>query len=334
MNWIKRNVALLLGALVALALVGLSAVYLVGRMSADKKAASEYEKTIADYKKIMSSDPFPTDENIQRTREESEFLKGVISRIKPLLVQQREPELEPQAFQALLSTTVDELTTRAEGIGVELRSKYAFTFEAQRSMAEFPTNSILPLTIQLREVAAICNLLFDAKIHSLDALRRVQAYSGEPVRSDSHLSNKITVTNRVGTTDLVITPYQVSFRGFSSELSSVLEGLQNSPIFFVVKTINIQPTRVPGATGSMADTAIGQAPRGMQPPGAASQPNAPDAPAPPDADGSQGLKTALEEQPLRISINLEVVKIMGQTPAGEPGAAPSSSDEGGMMSSP
>ena len=89
------------------------------------------------------------------------------------------------------------------------------------------------------------------------------------------------VTNNLA----VMTPYGVTFRGFSPELAQVLDGFAASPHGFIVKAINVQPA------SAARHRRVCQAPPG-QPPAT---------PVP----GRGGLQTVLNEQLLRVTLAIE-----------------------------
>ncbi len=327
MVWIKRNLLLILFILGTLAMTGLAVFSLLNRIAADKKATEDLKKASSELGQLVQSKPAPTDSNIQAAKDEAQKLGDLSAQVKPLLTVQPEVPMENIEFKSMLETTVAELTAEADTLGIELPARYSFTFTAQRAMVDFPSNSIVPLTSQLKEVKEICRVLFGAKVHSLDALKRVRAYAAEAAGSGEYLDTKIVVTNKMGA---VITPYQIAFKGFSSELTAVLEGFQKSDIFFVVKTVQVNALNkgvgtmanpgmgmdggrsilsggseppagsIPGSTPAGRTTQPGSAPGGSTPAGgnAAAGANAQDA----------ALKTVLDETPKRFIMNLEVVK--------------------------
>jgi hypothetical protein len=102
------------------------------------------------------------------------------------------------------------------------------------------------------------------------------------------------LSDRPVTNDLaVLTPYQVTFRGFSAEIAQVLEAFAASPNGFVVKTISVLPASMTPATG---DQGVTQSAAPMTTP----------MPLP----GKGGLQTVLNEQMLRVTLVVEVVKLL------------------------
>jgi hypothetical protein len=139
------------------------------------------------------------------------------------------------------------------------------------------------------------------------------------------------VTNNLA----VLTPYQITFRSFSPEVGEVLAGFASSPHGFIVKSINVQPAGAAAATApetaatetavpmlAATETAEPMLAQPYLPPGLRARPAIPPA-APPAAPpitlpatlptrvpGRGGLQTVLNEQLLRVTLVVEVVKLL------------------------
>ena len=74
--------------------------------------------------------------------------------------------------------------------------------------------------MQLGEVKGICEVLFEAKVNSLDNLRRERVSADDSKGPQTDYLGEKSVTNELA----VLTPYEVTFRCFSSELAAVLAG--------------------------------------------------------------------------------------------------------------
>jgi hypothetical protein len=98
------------------------------------------------------------------------------------------------------------------------------------------------------------------------------------------------------TTELaVLTPYTVTFRAFSPEIAQTLAGFASSPHGFIVESINVQPA---GAALMGGGPGMGM---GAPPP---------PTPMPGAMPGKGGLQTVLQEQLLRATIEIEIVKLL------------------------
>jgi hypothetical protein len=217
-------------------------------------------------------------------------------------------------------------------------NNYSFSFAAQRESLAYAPGSLEPLSVQLGEVKAICDVLFQAKINSLDSLRRERVSEDDTKGPQNDYLPDKSVTNDLA----VLSPYEVSFRGFSSELASVLAGFASSPCALLVKSINVEPapavavsveqpvTQVytpaptpvavpvappPSAPSAEASFAAryglggGRGGGGLPP---ARQTFLPPAYTPPAASAANrgGLPLALDEKRLRITIAVYAVKLI------------------------
>ncbi|HMP84456.1 MAG TPA: Amuc_1100 family pilus-like protein, partial [Verrucomicrobiota bacterium] len=216
----------------------------------------------------------------------------------------------------------------AAAAGVILPPGYSYSFEAQRKLVRFAPGSLGPLSIQLGEVRAICDILNNAKINSLDSIRR------ERVSTDD-LNGPVTdYLDTPGQTNelAVLTPYEVSFRCFSPELSEVIAGFANSPHSIVVKTVNVEPA--PSEIGVGAEATGGPIQYIPPPPGPVTGPGAVGVPRmrgeddfyrvpamvrPPPTYATPstaatarpgGLQPFINEKQLRVTLLLEVVKLL------------------------
>jgi hypothetical protein len=175
---------------------------------------------------------------------------------------------------------------------VTLPPRYNFSFEAQRSRVNFSSGSLGALAAQFGEVKTISEILFAARVNSLDGIQRVRVSDDDANGPQADYFDSRSVTNNLA----VLTPYQITFRSFSPEIAQVLAGFASSPHGFIVKSINVQ----------LAGTAAAMSPEtaGAMPP-----PSSPAAPLP-VAPGRGGLQTVLNEQLLRVTLVVEVVKLL------------------------
>jgi hypothetical protein len=197
---------------------------------------------------------------------------------------------------------------------------------------KFASECLDPLMQEMEEVNMVLHLLYASKINYLEELQRIPACQDDNDGSDILFTSSI--SNQWG----LVTPYKVSFRGFSTEVASVLMNFANSSNCFVVKYLNVRPSSAPlpvvtDEAGNqqqlqpqyiqpeyapqMEDEDGGdrrmrrrrRPPQQMQ---AAPQPVQPTGPAPPE--------TILRELPLYVTIVVDVVKLTA--PAPEPTNAP------------
>ncbi|MGV3757175.1 MAG: hypothetical protein ACO1QS_17490 [Verrucomicrobiota bacterium] len=296
MRWIKRNIFLLVGMILALGLMAGAIVYLISRIQADLKASKALKAAQQELITLMQSQPFPDQGNLDLAQRETQRLAQYMTNVQAQITYPAVPKMTSQEFSSFLLNTVADLQKGAEQAGVQLPNpRYGFSFEPLREQINFDVASIEPLTRQLIEVRELCTNLFQSQIHRLESLKRVRVSTLDPGQGPQYLDKAVNPTayNNLAT----VTPYEIVFTGFSTELSGVLERLQRSPIFYSVKIVNMETLKV----GSSA---------AAPPP-----PPATNAPA-----ASKGKSKAAEttvpkddlylfEQPLRVQLFVEVVRL-------------------------
>lgn len=303
MLWLKRNLMLIVVGVVALGLLGGAIAYLLAMMRAEQKAAADLKTTQEELVSLVSADPPLTDENIQRVNDYAAWLKEYTPQLQSLLTPDTNlvVDLDNVTFKSLLENTVASLNTNAASAGVTVKAKYGFTFDTQRTMVQFPANTIPLLTGQLYEIKELCEILIQSKVHSIEGLKRVRSYPEEPAGPDYLEGKGMVIKDGIS-----VTPYEVTFRGFTAELSAVLDALQKSKAFFTVKRVTVLAIDVPVA------------------------PAAAPAPGPAGTPARKGsatttavpsVQTIMDEKPLRVTLSLEVVKQVPTPVAAAPAPA-------------
>jgi hypothetical protein len=335
MAWIKRNLYFLIGGAVAVVLLALAGWFLYSKWELNNQVLDKLNADYAELDRLNKQRPHPGSgsvNNIKRAQEQEQVLRDFIQgasphfeRIAPIPEIQK---LTDQEFSGALSRTIDGMRHDAAAASVILATNYSFSFEAQKQRVSFPAGSLRPLSVQLGEIKTICDVLFQAKINYLDGVRRVAVSSDDAGGTQTDYLPNTSVTNELA----VLTPYEVAFRCFSSELAAVLAGFANSPHALVVKSINVEPAPSvaaephPAPAYSPAPQPV-IAPAGMAPPvnrmllamgGMAAGGGDPNptpspryvpAPVPSPAGGHGGLPIVLDEKQLKIRLSLIVVKL-------------------------
>ncbi len=253
MAWIKRNLYFVIGSFIALALMGWAGYYLYSQWAQNNTILATLNEDYEKLRSLNSQTPHPGSGAIDNDKAAREQRQELLAFLKqPRIYFQRiapipsGAHLNDQDFTSALSHTIDQLQRDATNASVALPPNYGFSFEAQRPRVQFAPGSLGPLSVQLGEVKTIAEVLFHAKINSLDNLRRekVSVDDASGPQTD-YLSDK-SVTNELA----VMTPYEVTFRCFSSELAAVLAGFAGTSNGFIIKTINVEPA--PAAEASAA----------------------------------------------------------------------------------
>ncbi len=239
MKWLKQNLLLVVGGLVALGLLGFAGYFLYDKIQQKNAVTEQLTAGTAELERLVKREVYPNEENIKAAQSEQKRLLASLQTVKNYFppVSDNTNALEGASFKAFLETSIHDFTVDAERLGVSLPPKpYPFSFTAQRPLVNFASGSIEPLTGQVTDIKAILGCLYKAKIHSLVSVRRASVSSDDTAGSLDYLSKKIT-TNAL--TRAVIAPYEVTFQCFSGELAEALSRLATAPETFVITNVSV-----------------------------------------------------------------------------------------------
>ena len=358
MLWIKRNLFIVVGGILSLAMLG-GAGYFVYNAFYD----NDDQDVALDALKVelqgLQSGIYPSDENITLVQSNTALARLFMNEAGRLLVSESVKPMNPAAFNVELIKALDRLRRDGTNASVELPPKYEFTFGEVKTR-NWPGYTVEPFLAQLQDITAICGVLYKAKVKGLDSINRVPAFPGDPGGADL-IMDLAAKTNAFSTNaNLVITPYRITFRGFVGELAAVLNGFAQTKEFIAVRQIDLEAggaggPLVPAAMDPMSDSMMRPGGPGGLPgvPGAPGIPGAPmslapgmaapapavAAPAPvqpvrpaaaprPGALGAvppppkSSLTPILDEKPLRVTMVLDVIKTVRRPVAAPVPGAP------------
>jgi hypothetical protein len=343
MTWIKRNLFFVIGSGVAVVLLGLAGYFLYAKWALNEEILGKLNQDYEELRRLAQEKPHPGGgqvDNVKLAKEQQQQLREFIQqtrqyfqRVAPI---PDEKKVSDPSFSVKLSQTIARMQTDATNASVGLPPNYNFSFEAQKSRLSYAPGSTEPLAMQLGEVKMICDLLFKTKVNALDSIRRERVSLDDNTGPQTDYLGDRTVTNELA----LITPYEVVFKCFSTELASVLTQVANSPHGLIVKTINVEqapaqaivepvaatpafvqvPTQPVAPVARPADEAraaaaamaqrYGLGPDGMRPYRGVPQPP-PVATPPVAAPASKGgLPTVLDEKQLKVTMMLNLVKLL------------------------
>ncbi len=295
MAWIKRNLFFVIGGILAIGLLGAAGFYNYKGWSHNAAALNELNEIYSTLRELTSKKPSPGNDKInnveaakQQENQAREWIRQAGNYFKPIPPVPNPPNgiVSSEEFAAALRRMIDQLHREADTASVALPPQYDFSFKAQRDLVRFAPGSLEPLAGQLGEVKTIAEILYAARVNALDGIQRVRISDDDAAGPQADYLDDHSVTNNLA----VLTPYQITFRSFSPEIGVVLGGFASSPHGFIVKGINVQ---LAGAAATMSPNTMAPAP----PPGA---------PLPP---GRGGLQAVLNEQLLRVTLVVEIVKL-------------------------
>ncbi len=250
MEWIKRNLILALGGALSLVLLLAGGWFLMTGQADNARVTEELEMAKAEWERLLTANPSPIEENVKLVAADQEKLSNLVMQARARFASAPVESRDIAAFKKLLDDTIFELTRDAEVAKVRLPAeRYNFTFEVQKSAVSFASGSIVPLTARLAEVKTICKLLYNARVHSIDGMRRIVVSADDREGSSDYLLQRPTTNDLAG---MVRIPYEVTFSGFSRELGAVMDGMAAAPEFFVVRDVWVSPAPVVVATPTPA----------------------------------------------------------------------------------
>ncbi len=321
MAWVKRNLIFVIIIAVGLIATGYCAYLLTTILAANAGVNGDYTSALDQLHTAQQATPPPSKENIQAAKADQErvheFLGSFRKAFAPFPIV---ATTDDRGFVEHLQLTLRQFAAEATNAGVQLPPDYGFSFAQQRQKVSFPPDCIPTWMQELEEVKMILRILYTAKINYLEQIQRVPACPDD-ISGDDCL-NTTSISNRWG----MVTPYKVSFRGFSTEVASVLAGFADSSNCFLVKYVDVRPSNaalppVPTPTAPMPQQRYmpppeypqfspeegGERPsRGYRGRPIQRQPEQgqmlmPTGPAPPE--------TILQETPLYITVVVDVVKL-------------------------
>lgn len=263
MDWVKRNLYFVIGSAAALILMVLAGLYLYHGWSAKNQAFEKLSAQYAELQRLYGLNPHPGSDkinNVKAARDQQDQLRAFMRQsarwfapIAPIPDPGGTNRVTSEGFTSALRRTVDQLQRDAANASVTLPPNYTFSFEAQKTLMTFAPGSLDLLAAQLGEIKVLSEALFAAKVNAVDNLRRERVSPDDHRGPPSDYLEQKSATNALA----VLTPYEITFRCFSSELAAVLNSLHASPHCLLVKTVDVEPASAgmgmydPNAPGAM-----------------------------------------------------------------------------------
>ena len=173
MNWFQQNrfLGIFLGGLSFATL--LSACFLLHEKSAADREQARLETTINELARLRRSTPFPSEENLRKTKAQTDSYRDSLlalrNELKPRMFPK--PLFQPNEFQAQLRQTASEVIERARVSKVQLPENFHLGFDEYAT--SLPNSTAAPrLGRQLRAIEWIANTIVDAHVDSLESLTR------------------------------------------------------------------------------------------------------------------------------------------------------------------
>lgn len=231
-----------LSMVAGMALTGYCAyLFFRGDLNNNKAVNKEFQDDAARYNTMRNKSPYPSAENLKLVANDLSQVKSLLDEFrKKFIPLPKPPEEDARGFSTYLEDTILDLKEQATNNSVGLSADMAFGFTDLRHKFRFPPDHIPMWMQQLTEIKALCRILYDAKINSVEEFRRVPVST-----NDVFVTPTDTFAANIASTPLAtFTPYKIEFRCFTPELAAVMEGLARSSNCFIVKNVVVKPAEV------------------------------------------------------------------------------------------
>ena len=309
MAWIKRNLFFFIGGVVAIGMLGAAGYYNYTSWSRNSDMLDKLKELYGTLSALYDPQSNPGKDNIktQQANDQAKQLndwieqsKAWFASIPPIPLSTPANPVTSETFAAALRRTIDVIQHEAGAANVQIPPDYGFSFEAERSLVKFSPGSLDLLAVQLGEVKTISEILFAAGVNELDAVERIRVSNDDANGPQGDYIGDTPVTGD----QAILTPYVVNFQSFGPEIARIFAGFAASPHCFIIKSINVQP-----ANGNLSQSGP------MSQPGLRTMRGRGQFFLPPDQAQESvptdkgGLTTVLKEHLLRVSLEVEIVKL-------------------------
>jgi hypothetical protein len=241
MEWIKRNLVLVISGVVSLVVIGAAGFYLYSRWSANADKTAEFEAKKQAYQALLSKDPYPSKENLEAIKKAEESASAILKEFNQFFAPVEVPAIKtPGEFKAFLEESIYALSQKAASSSITIPTNYNFSFSAQRSLMTFDTN-LTSVAEELVHVTTLCSILFDSRISELVRIRRAPVTTNDTgalgTYPSDYLGNRQAKTNEYA----FVLPYELVFKSSSAELGTILDRLARATNGFLVKMVKVEP---------------------------------------------------------------------------------------------
>lgn len=310
MTWVKRNLFFVIGGLVALGLLGAAGYYNYTSWARNSDEVDKLKEIYATLNSLNSPDANPGNDKINKIDQAKDqdaqlhaWLDQAVAWFQPIPPIPPSSPAKPvsnESYTEALRRTIDSLLHEADAANVVVPDlapdKYAFSFKSERDLVKFSPGGLDALAAQLGEVKTIAEILYAAGVNELNSIQRVRVADEDANGPPADYISEQSITNN----QVIITPYVITFQSFGPEIARVYAGFAASPHAFIIKSRNVLPAQPNANTPAPAPQFFPRGGDHMNPYG-----QTPGGPLP----DKTGLVTVFKEQLLRVSMEIEIIKL-------------------------
>jgi hypothetical protein len=302
MNWFRQN-RWLGSFLILFGLATLLALFFLWRArAAFAQATTRFEAAATERTRLERLDPFPSDPNYEKMKFYFDDYTGAVEKMKNDLKERMLPisPLAPNEFQSRLRQVTLATMEKARVNRVQLPRTFYMGFEEFAS--SLPATAAAPLLgQQLSQIQLLMNILIDARVDSITALKRTKlpeeggAVAATPAPAATGKSRAAPVAPKVferNVVDLTFVASQPAARKVLNQIAS------SSQQFYIIRTLYVKNEKDKGPPRQGGEANTGTAGVGSTP--------VPGSSAPPSTGG--GLKFIVGTEHIQAAIKVEMLR--------------------------
>jgi hypothetical protein len=272
---VRRHLGLIVAGGISLVLVLVLAVLLVRFQREYQRVRSGLQAAESRLQRLYERVPYPSEANVAIVQTNLAALQDFYQKLcETLRLGQIDPIImEPADFPPLLDRTIKRLYEKAREGGVKLPPRFAFGFE-RYALGSLPNKEdVARLTVQLRTVEKICEVVFKEKVNEIAGVERVVFEKGVIERTEgggrrrgyaeSEVPDRSAEEWKDPSGLFARETYTMSFVASDAAVVSVLNALAKSGLIAVVSSVELVG-EVPQVKAPESVTASGATPSTSQ----------------------------------------------------------------------
>jgi hypothetical protein len=236
MSWFQEN-RWLGKFLIMFGICTLGALYFLFTAKSNyEEVSAGFRETAAERNRLERLDPYPNDANYRKLKAHVDDYGGGLAKFKEELKGHSLPivPLAPNEFQSRLRQAMIASAEKARTNKVKLPDNFHLSFD--EFTAALPNNEVAPLLGQeLAQVELLVNILIDARVDSLGALRRILLREGRGKTAGA--GPKVIERSLV---DLTFVAAPSAARKVLNEIASVNQQ------FYIIRTLHVRNEKEKG----------------------------------------------------------------------------------------